>query len=119
MRQMLVKCDQMRNVDVAVILLREHIFSYLIAVTESEDLFSRIFATVIPVDVDVLEMEFEHSDILVLTKQTERVHRLPVHCALIVLARGMLSEVKVQRGRRALQGDATALMHAIRPKEGR
>ena len=100
MRQMLVEGDKMRNVDVAVVLFREHILSYLVTVVKSENLFTWPFAAVLPVDVDVLKVEFEDevdqlfldllialaSDILTFTKQAERVYRLPIHCALSVLA---------------------------------
>ena len=40
---MLIECDQVRNIDVAKVLLRQHIFSYLIAVYE-----------------DIVEVEFEY-----------------------------------------------------------
>ena len=54
------------------------------------------------------------SDILVLAKQAERVYRLPIHCALSVLARGLRVKSKVRRGRRVLQRYALALMQAIK-----
>lgn len=89
MGQMLVVCDEMCNVDVAIVLFREYILSYLVTATLSERELAEHCVQFLPVDVHILKMELEDKvdqffldfadafasiDCFVLTKQTERIH---------------------------------------------
>ena len=56
---MFVVGDEMRDIDVAIVLLREHILSYLVAARVSERLLVRCCRQLLPVDVDVLQVELE------------------------------------------------------------
>jgi hypothetical protein len=86
---MFVERDEMRNVDVTVVLLREYILSYLVAATVSGRQSARTCRQFLPVDVDILEVELEDEvdqlfldlaiafasiDRLVFAKQAERIH---------------------------------------------
>ena len=86
---MFVVGDEMRDIDVAIVLLREHILSYLVAARVSERLLARCCRQLLPVDVDVLQVELEDEvnqlflslaiaftsiDRLVFAKQAERIH---------------------------------------------
>jgi hypothetical protein len=85
MGQVLVEGDEVRNVDVAEVLPRQHVLADLVS-ANTISLFS-FCGVVVPVDEDIVEMEVEDEldqllldalvallDRLVLAEQAERVH---------------------------------------------
>lgn len=57
MREVLVECDEMRDVYVAVVLFGEHIFAYLISIRTSVFVQARVLISAIPIYEDILEVE--------------------------------------------------------------
>ena len=89
MRELFVECDEVGDVDVAIVLLREDILSDLVTVHTSAFYTHVLMARCIPVDEDILqvELEYEVQQLLldlpvalcstctpVFAEQTERVH---------------------------------------------